>query len=169
MNLRRTMGLAAGWAPAAANSTVMEDETRLERRLDRVVAHAARPRGAAVVIATVSTSITVGAGILMTVADRKSFPSIGSGLWWAVQTVTTVGYGDHVPATTAGKLVAALVMLVGIGFLTVITAAITSTFVSRSRREQAPSGPTTSTEEQLKQIAGRLERIEAALTDRPSG
>ena len=163
------MGPAAGWAPAAANSTVMEDETRLERRLDRVVARAARPRGAAVVIATVSTSITVGAGLLMTVADHKSFPSIGSGLWWAVQTVTTVGYGDHVPATTAGKLVAALVMLVGIGFLTVITAAITSTFVSRSRREQASSDPTTPTEEQLRQIAGRLERIEAALTDRPSG
>ena len=147
----------------------MDDETRLERRLDRIVARATRPRGAAVVIATVSTSITVGAGILMTVADRENFPSIGSGLWWAVQTVTTVGYGDHVPANVAGQLVAALVMLVGIGFLTVITAAITSTFVSRSRREQAPSGATTPTEEQLKQIAERLERIEAALTDRPSG
>jgi voltage-gated potassium channel len=147
----------------------MDDETKLEQRLDRIVARAARPRGAAVVIATVSTLITVGAGILMTVADHESFPSIGSGLWWAVQTVTTVGYGDHVPATTAGKLVAALVMLVGIGFLTVITAAITSTFVSRSRREQTPSGPTTPTEEQLREIAGRLERIEAALADRPSG
>ena len=147
----------------------VEDETRLERRLDRIVARATRPRGAAVVIATVSTSITVGAGILMTVADRENFPSIGSGLWWAVQTVTTVGYGDHVPTSVAGKLVAALVMLVGIGFLTVITAAITSTFVSRSRREQAPSGPTAPTEEQLKQIAARLERIEAALTDRPPG
>jgi voltage-gated potassium channel len=153
----------------SANSTVMEDETRLEQRLDRVVARAASPRGAAVVIATVSTSITVAAGILMTVADRKGFPSIGSGLWWAVQTVTTVGYGDHVPTTVAGRLVAAVVMLVGIGFLTVITAAITSTFVSRSRREQASSSVTTPTEEQLKQIAGRLERIEAALTDRPSG
>jgi len=147
----------------------MEDETRLEQRLDRVVARAASPRGAAVVIATVSTSITVAAGILMTVADRKGFPSIGSGLWWAVQTVTTVGYGDHVPTTVAGRLVAAVVMLVGIGFLTVITAAITSTFVSRSRREQTLSGPSSPTEEQLRQIARRLERIEAALTDRPSG
>jgi len=147
----------------------MEDETRLEQRLDRVVARAASPRGAAVVIATVSTSITIAAGILMTVADRKGFPSIGSGLWWAVQTVTTVGYGDHVPTTVAGRLVAAVVMLVGIGFLTVITAAITSTFVSRSRREQTLSGPSSPTEEQLRQIARRLERIEAALTNRPAG
>ena len=146
----------------------MADETRFERRLDRVLAHASSPRGAGVVIATVSTSITLGAGILMTVADHDNFPSIGSGLWWAVQTVTTVGYGDHVPATVGGRLVASLVMLVGIGFLTVITAAITSTFVSRSSREQALTGAATSTSE-LRQIAERLERIEAALTDRPSG
>ena len=103
----------------------------------------------------------------MTVADHDNFPSVGSGLWWSVQTVTTVGYGDNVPANVAGRLVAALVMLVGIGFLTVITATITSTFVSRSRREQG-SGAVTPTEEQLRQIDGRLERIEAALTDRPS-
>jgi voltage-gated potassium channel len=144
----------------------MADETRLERRLDRVLARASSPRGAGVVIATVSTSITVGAGILMTVADHDNFPSIGSGLWWSVQTVTTVGYGDHVPTTVAGRLVASLVMLVGIGFLTVITAAITSTFVSRSHREQAPIGAATSAPEP-REIAERLERIEAALTDRP--
>ena len=105
----------------------------------------------------------------MTVADRHTYPSIGSGLWWAIQTTTTVGYGDNVPVSVAGRLIAALVMVFGIGFLTVITAAITSTFVSRSRREQTASGPTTPTEEQLRQIAGRLERIEAALADRPSG
>ena len=147
----------------------MPDGTKIERRLDRVLARATTPRGAGVVIATVSTLITVVAGLLMTVVDRDNFPSLGSGLWWAVQTVTTVGYGDHVPTTVSGQLLATLVMLLGIGFLTVITAAITSTFVSRSRREQAPSGPTTPTEEQLRQIAGRLERIEAALTDHPSG
>ena len=117
----------------------MEPETRLERRLDRAVARATTPRGAAVVIATVSTSITVAAGVLMTVADRERYPSVGSGLWWAVQTVTTVGYGDNVPQTFASRLVAVFVMLFGIGFLTVITAAITSTFVARSRVERRPS------------------------------
>jgi voltage-gated potassium channel len=138
-------------------------ETRLERRLDRAVAHATRPRGAAIVIGTASVVITIGAGIAMTVADRKNFPSIGSGVWWAVQTVTTVGYGDHVPTTVAGRLVASLVMLFGIGFLTVVTAAITSTFVSRSRIETRPAGETP-VAEQLRQLDERLERIEAALT-----
>jgi voltage-gated potassium channel len=137
--------------------------TRLERRLDRAVARATRPRGAAIVIGTASIVITIGAGIGMTVADRKNFPSLGSGLWWAVQTVTTVGYGDHVPTTVAGRLVASFVMLFGIGFLTVVTAAITSTFVARSRLETRSAGETPAAE-QLRQLNERLERIEAALT-----
>jgi voltage-gated potassium channel len=140
----------------------MAHGTRLERRLDKILARATTPRGAGVVIATVSTSITVAAGLLMAVLDRDNFPSLGSGLWWAVQTVTTVGYGDNVPTTVAGQLLAALVMLLGIGFLTVITAAITSTFVGRSR--QPSSEADTPTAEQLRQINERLERIEAALT-----
>jgi voltage-gated potassium channel Kch len=106
--------------------------------------------------------MTVVAGLLVTVLDSETFPSIGSGLWWAVQTVTTVGYGDEIPMSLAGRLVAALVMLVGIGFLTVITASITSTFVSRSRRE--PSGAETAVAEQLRQLDSRLERIEATLS-----
>ena len=139
----------------------MADDTRFERRLERVLARATTPRGAGVVIATVTTSITVAAGLLMTAVDRDNFPSLGSGLWWAVQTVTTVGYGDDVPKTVAGQLLAALVMLLGIGFLTVITAAITSTFVSRAR--QTLSDPDKPTAEELREINERLERIEAAL------
>ncbi len=140
----------------------MADESRVERQLDRAVARATTPRGAAVVIATVSTVMTVVAGLLVTVVDRETYPSIGSGLWWAVQTVTTVGYGDDVPMNLAGRLVAVLVMLLGIGFLTVITASITSTFVSRSRHES--SAAETAMAEQLRQLDSRLERIEAALT-----
>jgi voltage-gated potassium channel len=149
----------AGQAPASAKRTEMQDESRLERRIDRAIGRATTPRGAAEVIAVVSTVITFAAGFLMTFVDRENFPSIGSGLWWAVQTVTTVGYGDHVPTTVGGRLVAASVMLFGIGFLTVITAAITSTFVAQSRREVAAAA----TVEQFRQIDQRLERIEAAL------
>jgi voltage-gated potassium channel len=141
------------------------EESRLERQLDSALARATTPRGAAIVIAAATISITVATGILMTVLDRDNYPTIGSGLWWAVQTTTTVGYGDNVPTTVAGRLLAAFVMLVGIGFLTVITAAITSTFVARSRREQRRSDADTPTSEQLRQIDRRLERIEAHLTD----
>jgi voltage-gated potassium channel len=145
----------------------MADETRFERRLDRVVFRAVTPRAAAVLISSVATVITVGAGIIMTLVDHHNFPSIGAGLWWSVQTVTTVGYGDHVPITIPGRLVAALVMLVGVSFLTVITASITSAFVDRSRREQETSDAgLVTTAAQLQEMNGRLERIEAALSAR---
>ena len=68
--------------------------------------------------------------------------------------------------TTSGRLVAALVMLLGIGFLTVITAVITSAFVSRSRATARAAGTgDAGTAEQLRQIDARLKRIEAALKD----
>ncbi len=117
-------------------------------------------------IASVTTTITLVAGLLMTIADHSGFPSLQSGLWWAVQTVTTVGYGDHVPTTAAGQIMAAFVMLIGIGFVTVITAAITSSFVERSRLERHPAGDSGSSADQLKKIEERLERIEAALNKR---
>lgn len=138
-------------------------ETRIERNLDRNIARASTPRGAAIVIASVTTSITIIAGAMMTVVDRDNFPSIGSGMWWAVQTVTTVGYGDDVPVTPVGRLVAALVMLLGIGFVTVITASITGAFVSRSRRQEVADGAGGSTADQLADIIDRLERIEAGM------
>jgi voltage-gated potassium channel len=144
----------------------MLDETRLERRLDRAVARATTPRGAAVVIALVSIAVTIASGIVMTVAEHERYQTIGSGLWWAVQTTTTVGYGDNVPTTAAGRIVAAAVMLFGIGFLAVITAAITSTFVARSRLESIAAR----TPDEDRRLDARLERIEAAVNaDAPTG
>ena len=143
----------------------MSGQSRLERQLDRQLASVMTPRRAAVVIAVVSATITVVAGLLMTVVDRHGFPSLGVGLWWAVQTVTTVGYGDHVPETAAGQILAALVMLVGIGFVTVITASITSSFVERSRlKERDVNGQGASSAEQFATIQEQLDRIEAALS-----
>ena len=83
-------------------------------------------------------------------------------MWWAIQTVTTVGYGDLVPTSTTGRFIAALVMVVGIGFLTVITATITSTFIESARRRlQATRTDTVSAK--LDQIGTRLDAIEATL------
>ena len=103
----------------------------------------------------------------MTVVDHENFPTLGSGLWWAAQTVTTVGYGDDVPTTFKGQFIAVLVMLFGIGFLTVVTAAITSSFIERSRLEHRRSDDGSQTAEELRKIEQRLERIEASLTRSP--
>ncbi len=140
----------------------MTSETRIEKRLSRWVARATTPRGAAIVIATVTTAITFVAALVMMLVDRDNYPTFGSGLWFAIQTTTTVGYGDNVPTTVAGRFFAALVMLFGIGFLTVITAAITSAFIARARREFTASDDAAPTAEQMRQLDQRLERIEAA-------
>ena len=153
----------AGVRSGAANTTRVTDETRLERRLDRLIERAVNPRRAAIVVAAVTTTITIIAGFLMTVVDHDNFPSIGLGMWWAVQTVTTVGYGDAVPVTNLGRILAAAVMLLGIGFVTVITASITGAFVARSRREQSLETAAAPPAGDLQEVIERLERIEAAL------
>ncbi len=158
---------AVGLRATRANPMVMTTQTRLERRLDRLIAHAVTPRTAAAVIASVTTTITIGAGALMTLVEHKGFPSIGSGLWWAVQTVTTVGYGDHVPETAAGQILASIVMLLGIGFITVITASITGAFVARTRKDERAAGADGPSAEQFDEIVERLRRIEAAMNQRP--
>jgi len=107
----------------------------VERRVARILREPPSVRAAAGVIVTATACVVVAAGLLMTIIDHEDYPTLGLGLWWALQTVTTVGYGDAVPSHAAGRLVAAVVMLEGIGFIAIITALITSTFVARAERE----------------------------------
>ena len=106
--------------------------------------------------------VTLGAGALMRVLDPKDFGNVWIGFWWAVQTVTTVGYGDIVPTTTSGRAVAAVVMLTGIGFLTGGPAAGTAALVEGYRR-RAPDPAIAGIDARLDEIGKRLERIESAV------
>jgi len=94
-------------------------------------------RTAASVIVTATALAVIGGGVLIRVLDHSEYPNIWVGMWWALQTVTTVGYGDVTPAHASGRIVGAFVMLEGIAFLAIITAAVTSTFVVRAERERA--------------------------------
>jgi len=118
-------------------------------------------RRAGQIIGVITLVIAIGAGLLMRIIDHQEFPNFGSGLWWSVQTVTTVGYGDHVPSTTAGQLVAVLVMVSGLGFLSVVTASITAMFVESARRRRRSP-----TELTLNHIMERLDQIEALMDER---
>jgi voltage-gated potassium channel len=120
------------------------------------------PRRAALAIALATVVVTLGAGALMRVLSPHDFSSVWIGFWWAVQTVTTVGYGDVVPRSTSGRIVAAVVMLVGIGFLTVVTASVTAALVESYRR-RAPDPMMVELDTRLDEIGVRLERIEDAL------
>jgi voltage-gated potassium channel len=119
-------------------------------------------RRAAGIIAAFTVLITVAGGILERVVDRQEFPTIGRGLWFALQTVTTVGYGDVTPKQSDGRFIGAVVMLAGIGFLAVITASVTASLIESSRRRFAAQSEVDSAR-RLEEISQRLASIEAAL------
>lgn len=122
-------------------------------------------RRAASIIAAFTLLITVAGGLLERVVDHREFPTIGRGLWFALQTVTTVGYGDVTPRHTDGRIVAAVVMLSGIGFLAVITASVTASLIESSRRRFVESDGDLA--RRLEEVSERLVRIEAALARPP--
>jgi voltage-gated potassium channel len=120
-----------------------------------------RPRDAAYLVVAVWLIAVVAWGILEHFIDRDNFPTIWLGMWWALETVTTVGYGDIVPTTTAGRGVASVLLLGGLAFISVVTATITSGFVSRAQQQRADAGQ----DPALQQLAALDTRL-AALDDR---
>jgi voltage-gated potassium channel Kch len=110
------------------------------------------------VIVTATAVVVVLGGVLMRILDHEEYSNIWVGMWWAMQTVTTVGYGDVTPRHTSGRIVAAFVMLEGIAFLTVTIAAVTSTFVARAERER-----TIGDEEDIGAVEGRLDGLDSRL------
>ena len=125
-------------------------------------------RRAAGIIALFTVVITVAGGVLERLLDHREYPTIGRGLWFALQTVTTVGYGDVTPKQPVGRFIAAVVMLSGIGFLAVITASVTASLVESSRRRFTDQSEADDTR-QFTEITDRLARIEAALEHQASG
>ncbi len=123
-------------------------------------------RRAAATIAAFTVLITFAGGILERLVDHQEFPTIGKGLWFALQTVTTVGYGDVTPKQTDGRFIGAVVMLAGIGFLAVITASVTASLLESSRRRFAAQSEVDLTR-QLEEISERLATIEQTL-NRPA-
>lgn len=89
----------------------------------------------------------VGCGVLLALAaslmwmaeheaQPEAFGSIPQAIWWAVITLTTVGYGDVVPVTTAGRLIGAVIAIIGIGFIALPAGLLASGFVEELSEEQ---------------------------------
>jgi voltage-gated potassium channel len=96
-----------------------------------------------VTIKVVIASIFIAyvSAVQMTISESKvdgsNIKNIGDGLWWAITTVTTVGYGDRYPTTLEGKSLAVLLMVTGISLMGVITATVAAWFIEMSRNERS--------------------------------
>jgi voltage-gated potassium channel Kch len=89
------------------------------------------------VLLLITLSLAVLAGFVATLVDQEDFPSIEIGIWWAIVTLATVGYGDVVPTTTWGRVVGSATIIVGVTFLSFLTATVTSLFVSTEQDQKA--------------------------------
>ena len=145
-----------------------------ERRMAKFLHEPPTVRGAAGTIVTATAAVVVVSGVLMRVFDHHEYSNVWVGMWWAIQTVTTVGYGDVTPKDPNGRIIATLVMLQGIAFLAVVTAAITSTFVARAAKQymvdqdEDEMAELQRIEARFDELDRKLDRLEAALRARGS-
>lgn len=105
--------------------------------------------------------IAVLFAVIMRLVDGEDFPSLGLALWWAVTTVTTVGYGDVVPVEPLGRAVAAGLMIVGFASLSLLAGIIASALIARraaSEQDEALAA--------LQRLERRLDEIERLVRER---
>jgi voltage-gated potassium channel len=152
--------MAAGHDPARRGSTPI-----VERQARRI----ARARSVTLAMAASFVAVAVLGALLMRLLDAHDFPSLGLAVWWALQTFTTVGYGDIVPTTVYGRVVGGGEMVLGISFISFLTAAVTSTVVRRDQSEAAERQRAQEAAENrnivdaIERLDERLARIESAV------
>jgi voltage-gated potassium channel Kch len=102
-------------------------------------------------IVVMATLLVLAGGLLVRLIEPHTFDNIGLAWWWAVTTVTTVGYGDVVPVSAGGRVVGAALMLAGVSLIPLITSVVVS--VLTLKRQQV----------QHEEESARLARIEERL------
>ena len=97
-----------------------------------------------------------GLGWLFSAVETSQHLSVGDGVWFALVTAATVGYGDIVPSDTAGRVIASALMILGLVVVGLLTGAIAERFTRATRPEENVT-------QRLDELAERLERIETSL------
>jgi voltage-gated potassium channel len=144
---------------------------RVARVLDRRLTTSLHGRVAAYVTMTASLVVFM-ASLAVYDAERgapgASITSYGDAVWWALTTITTVGYGDEYPVTGDGRLVAVLLMVSGIALLGVVTAAVASWFVGRvaEAAQAQDDADDAALLVEVRELADEVRRLRAELADR---
>ncbi|HET9083175.1 MAG TPA: potassium channel family protein [Candidatus Limnocylindrales bacterium] len=156
----------------------MQAPRPLRRQITRFQEDPASLRNATILTIAVTVAVVILGSVVIWLFGGKQYPDFGTAVWFTLQTITTVGYGDVTPDTGFGRFVAGVVMIVAIGFTTIVTALITSTFVDaaqRHRREQGEADERRRDERlhaRITELAERLasieDRLEALSGSRPS-
>jgi len=124
--------------------------TRFDRRLTERLISLTLRKAVGLIVGVATTLALIGA-VLERLID-PAFDTLPQALWFTITTVTTVGYGDYVPESGAGKLVASALMLTGLGLIPLITSVVVSILVSQRSRE--------SRDQQLHDLSLILERLD---------
>ena len=115
------------------------------------------------VIFLISLQCLVISGVIFYALENGTNPhvkNIFDGLWWAVVTLTTIGYGDVYPITFWGRVVAMILAFVGIGLVALPTGILTSGFIRALRSEKKISQLVDTMEEEEKEQSELMERVE---------
>ena len=147
--------------------------TPLRRATDRFTRDPSSARNAIVLIVIADlAAVTLGALVIWTV-DRQEYEQFPTALWYILQTVTTVGYGDVTPTEPIGRLIGGAVMLLAIASLSILTASITSAFIDarqaarRDERDSVDQARWAELNGRLDELVDRLDRLDRA--DRSQG
>ena len=124
-------------------------------------------RVAASMVGIAAAVVTLGALVVWryeSVAPGSNIRTIGQAYWWAIVTTTTVGYGDEYPITWQGRIVATVMMLVGVGLIGTVSASVASWFVGRrdpasDGPARAPDGPTAAGAVEVRTLEDRLDAL----------
>jgi voltage-gated potassium channel len=136
-----------------------------ERRLERIERAVASGR-IVPFLAFATFVITIAAALVVRLFAHGEFDTFGESVWWAAQTITTVGYGDVIPQTAFSKAVAVVVMFFGVSVVALVTAVATSAVITRSQRRLAAQADSHGSEHlaALERIERRLEALEQRLS-----
>lgn len=132
----------------------------IERRTRKIV----NARSVTIGLATTFVGLSLVGAIVMRITDHQDFPSLGLAFWWALQTVTTVGYGDVVPKTDLGRVIGSIEMVLGVSFFAFLTAGVTSTVIQRASAS-AQEDDRSHNERNTKAILGALAETRSAIAD----
>jgi voltage-gated potassium channel len=153
-------------APGGAKVAPAPRRTPLSRARHRFVTDPSSTRNAIFLIVVVDVAIVVIGGTIIWLFDRREYEHLTEAFWYTLQTITTVGYGDVTPTEPIGRLVGAAIMLLGIAFLSILTATITSSFIDarqsarRAERASDDRADQARLEARLDALNDRFDRLE---------